>query len=182
MRRGGVARRFAVLVLLLAWSSGCGYALTGRSSSLPASVRVIGVPLFVNQSPYAGVEVAITEAVRAELASRGALRVLPQEEAADAVLSGTVIEVRTEPTAFSETREATRYAVIVDAGVEFRETGQDGEVLWSNPRQQFREEYDVTGELALGDLSTLFGQDANALDRLARSVARAIVTAILEAF
>jgi len=174
--------RLAGLALVLGATVACGYALSGRGNSLPDSVRVIGVPAFVNQSPYAGVDVAITEAVRSEFASRGSLRVLPQDTDVDAVLSGTVIAVRTEPTAFNEAREATRYAVIVDAGVEFRETRPGGEVLWANPRQQFREEYDVTAELAVGDLSTLFSQDTNALDRLAESVARSIVTAILEAF
>ncbi len=54
-------------------------------------------------------------------------------------------------------------------------------VLWANPGMQFREEYDVTTASA-NDPNAFFGQDANALDRLATEFARAVVSAILEAF
>jgi hypothetical protein len=179
MRR---AARIGVLALALAAAPACGYTLAGRGNSLPSNVRTIGVPDFENRSSYAGIDQAVTDAVRAEFASRGSLRVVPQEAGSDAVLNGIVLSVRTEPTAFNDARQATRYAVIVSANVEFRETGPNGTVLWSNPEQQFREEYDVSADLSAVDASTLFSQDANALDRLARQVARTIVTSILEAF
>ena len=68
------------------------------------------------------------------------------------------------------------------AKIEFKDVKAD-KVLWSNPSLQFREEYDVTNSAtASTDASAFFGQNVNALDRLATEFARTIVSAILEAF
>ena len=55
-------------------------------------------------------------------------------------------------------------------------------VLWSNPAMSYREEFDVPASSNTLDPTTFFGQDANALDRLSNEFARALVSAILEAF
>ena len=47
---------------------------------------------------------------------------------------------------------------------------------------QFRDEYEVTTSLTANDPGAFFGQDRNALDRLAKSFAKSIVTSILENF
>ena len=47
---------------------------------------------------------------------------------------------------------------------------------------QFTEQYDVTTVTTGLDASAFLGQDANALERLASEFARALVSAILEAF
>ena len=57
---------------------------------------------------------------------------------------------------------------------------KENKVLWSNPALQFREEYEVSGTVS--DPNAFFGQDVNALDRLAGEFARTLVSAILEAF
>jgi hypothetical protein len=46
----------------------------------------------------------------------------------------------------------------------------------------YRQEFDVPASSNTLDTSTYFGQDANALDRLSQEFARALVSAILEAF
>jgi hypothetical protein len=65
--------------------------------------------------------------------------------------------------------------------VEFKDL-KTGKVLWSNPAMPFREEFDVTTANAATDPNAFFGQDVNALDRLATEFARTLVSAILEAF
>jgi len=55
-------------------------------------------------------------------------------------------------------------------------------VIWSNPSMSYREEFDVPASQNTLDTTTYFGQDANALDRLSNEFARAVVSAILEAF
>ena len=45
---------------------------------------------------------------------------------------------------------------------------------------QFREEFDVATDV--NDPGVFFGQDANALERVATEFARSVVSAILEAF
>jgi hypothetical protein len=65
--------------------------------------------------------------------------------------------------------------------VEFRDLKTD-KILWSNPGMQFTEQYDVTTVTTGLDANAFLGQDANALERLATEFARALVSAILEAF
>lgn len=47
-------------IVLAAASSSCGYSLAGRGSFLPAYIRTIGVPLFVNQTSVYDIERRIT--------------------------------------------------------------------------------------------------------------------------
>jgi hypothetical protein len=65
--------------------------------------------------------------------------------------------------------------------VEFKDV-KANKVLWSNPSVMFREEYDVTNTASATDPQAFFGQDVNALERIATEFARSIVSAILEAF
>jgi hypothetical protein len=161
-------------------SSGCGYSLAGRGSFLPAYIRTIGVPLFVNQTPIYDIERRITERVRGELIGRGKYRVEPVEAGTDAVLSGEIVAVNLAPAAFTEQQQASRYVLTLVARIEFKDL-KSSKVLWSNPAWQFREEYDITNASTL-DANAFLGQDANALERLAAEFARSVVSAILEAF
>jgi hypothetical protein len=63
--------------------------------------------------------------------------------------------------------------------VELKDT--TGKMLFENPAQTFREEYEVTTGQAAGDASFL-GQNQNALERLSNDFAKTVVSAILEAF
>jgi phosphopantothenoylcysteine synthetase/decarboxylase len=47
---------------------------------------------------------------------------------------------------------------------------------------QFREEFEVTTATVAGDVTAFFGQNTNALERMAAEFARTLVSAILEAF
>jgi hypothetical protein len=58
----------------------------------------------------------------------------------------------------------------------------DGKVLWENPGQVLREEYQVSSGGTLADPATFFGQASNAVQRMATDFARSVVSAILEAF
>ena len=54
-----------------AFGSGCGYTLAGRGSFLPAYIKTIGIPLFVNSTTVFNVETLVTEKVRREFIGRG---------------------------------------------------------------------------------------------------------------
>jgi hypothetical protein len=54
-------------------------------------------------------------------------------------------------------------------------------VIWSNPSMQYREEFALDPTSAV-DTATFLGQDVNARERMANEFARALVSAILEAF
>jgi Lipopolysaccharide-assembly len=181
-RRWGGLRAVCLAGLAGLAAQSCGYALAGRGNSLPAYVKTIGVPPFVNQSTLPDVDRVVTQAVQAEFQSRGRYRVVPDETGVDAVLHGTITSVTTRPSAFTADRQVSRYIVVVTAKVEFIDKHANDKVLWSNPSAQFQDEYPVTTGAATGDPSAFLRQDASALDRLAKNFARTIVTSILEAF
>jgi hypothetical protein len=170
-----------VAAALAASSGGCGYSLAGRGSFLPATIRVIGVPEFVNQTTYVEVERRFTERVRSELIGRGRYQVMAQESGADAVLRGTITGLSIVPANFNDNQQATRYIIIINTKIEFVDL-KAGKTLWENPSMVFREEYDLPPETAAGNPSAFFGQGSNALERVANDFARTVVSAILEAF
>ncbi len=162
-------------------SSGCGYSLAGRGSFLPETIKTIGVPLFGNSSQVFDIERRLTERVRSEFIGRGKYRVLPDATGADAVLTGEITSVTLTPSSFNDQQLATRYVIVVTTKLEFKDVKAD-KVLWSNPAWQFREEYEVTNASQATDANAFFGQEANALDRIAQNFGRSVVSAILEAF
>jgi Lipopolysaccharide-assembly len=170
-----------VVMALIAPSAGCGYALTGRGSFLPAYIRTIGVPLFANRTKVPDVEIQITERVRGEFLGRGRYEIRPTGDNADAVLTGEVLSVTVDPSSFTADQIASRYIITMTARVELRDTRANA-VLWEDPRLTFRQEYDAQSGTGVLDPSAFFAQDAAALERIANDFARTIVSAILEAF
>jgi hypothetical protein len=181
-RRSGIrVPALSVLLVVALAIPGCGYSLAGRGSFLPASIKTIGVPLFGNTTPFTQIEQALTEKVRAEFIGRGKYKVLPQDTGVDAVLKGEITSVTIAPAAFDELQQASRYVITVSAKIEFRDVAAN-KVLWENPGIVFREEYEVTSATTAVEPSAFFGQEANALERVSTDFARAVVSAILEAF
>ena len=173
-------RSAAVLASSLALP-GCGYSLAGRGSFLPASIKTIGIPMFVNNTPIFEVEKRITEKVRSEFIGRGKYIIKPDQNAVDALLMGEISSITVTPADFTPERQASKYVITVTTKIEFRDVKAD-KVLWANPSLQFREDYELSNTANVTDPTAFLGQDINALDRLASELARSIVSAILEAF
>jgi hypothetical protein len=161
-------------------ATACGYTLAGRGGTLPEHIRIIGIPQFTNRTALPDIDRVLTERISEEFRSRGRYRVLPQAESVDAVLTGTILTAVPTPTSFSTaSRQASSYAMVVTLSVEFKDVKND-KVIWSNPSMTVREEYEVpTG--AGSDPTAFFRQDANALERLSRTLARTLATSIFEA-
>jgi hypothetical protein len=181
------AYRFtAVLLLILASAAsmaGCGYTLAGKGSSLPSSVRSVGIPLFINSTPIFDLEQVLTQRVRTEFISRGKYQVTPDSTGTDAVLTGEITSVMLQPTAFNEQQQAARYAITVVIKVELKDLKQN-KTLYENPGLTFRDEYEVTSGSTNATTSSadFLGQNRDALDRLSTDFARSVVSTILEAF
>jgi len=172
----------AAVLLLAALCSSCGYTLAGRGSFLPETIRVIGIPDFTNRTPYFEVGQVLTQRVRSEFIGRGKYKVQPQDTGVDAVLKAEITSISITPSSFNQAQQATRYVATVIVSVQFVQAAGE-KVLWENPNQVFREEYDLaSGGTTLLDPATFFGQSSNATDRLATDFARSLVSAILEAF
>ena len=174
-------RRQILGLLLLLPLAGCGYSLAGRGSALPTHIKTIGIPLFTNATSVFDVEQTLTQRVRLEFIGRGKYRVVPDDTGTDAVLKGDISAISIRPTAFDSQQQASRYEITVVIKVEFRDVTTD-KVLYENPAQTFKEEYDVTTGQTASDPNTFLGQNSNALNRLADDFAKTVVTAVLEAF
>ncbi len=163
--------------------SGCGYALAGRGSFLPAYIKTIGIPTFTNRTTVFNVETLLSQKVRSEFIGRGKYTVLPQATDVDGLLVGEVTAVSIQPASFTAgTQLASRYVITMTASVQLKDV-RENTVLWENPSLVFRQDYDATSGGATSlDPAAFFGQNANALDRLSSEFARTIVSAILEAF
>jgi hypothetical protein len=179
---------FALFILIAApvMSSGCGYSLAGRGSSLPSTIRAVGIPLFENATPVFELEQLLTERVRLEFISRGKYKVMPDAPGADAVLLGGITSVVITPTSFNSNQQATRYAFSMVVKVEFRDAATN-RIIYENPSLTFREEYEVAGNVAgltgsAPDANAFLGANSEAKERMANDFARSVVTSILEAF
>ena len=180
----GILSVLGVLSGGVLFCGGCGYTLAGRSSTLPASIKTIGIPLFANRTTVFNLETKLTEKVRSEFIGRGKFTIVSDATGVDGLLTGEVTTVSITPASINANQLASRYAITIVARVELRDTKADM-VIWDNPGLVFRQEYDATGnqtgQTAI-DPTAFFGQETNALDRLSTEFARTIVSAILEAF
>ena len=180
VRPGGRACWWVVLTLALLTQTGCGYSLAGRGSFLPAYIKTIGIPTFTNATAVFDLDRQISDKVRSEFIGRGKYTIVPQSAGVDALLTGVVSSVTLTPTALNQNQQATRYALILTVSAEFKDM-HTNKVLWANPVMQYREEFTLDPTSAV-DTTTFLAQNVNAQERMASELARALVSAILEAF
>lgn len=177
--RGGSPRPpiLQLLMLMLLFSTACGYHTAGHAIALPANVQTIAIPAFINRTQTYKIEQRLTSAVVREMVTRTHYHVLNElSDSADATLRGTVISTSTSPLTYdSQTGRASSALVVVTAKVTL--TDRQGKVLYENPSYLFREEYQVSREL-----SSFFEEDSPALERLSREFARTLVSNVLEGF
>jgi outer membrane lipopolysaccharide assembly protein LptE/RlpB len=168
---------WAVWVALLVASSGCGYHTAGHAVQLPENVRTIAVPAFVNETSTYRIEQMLTASVVREFTTRTHYHILNNPgEAADATLRGTVISTSASPLTYnSTTGQAASVLVVVSMRVTL--TDRQGKVLYQNPSYLFREQYEVSQ-----DLASFFEEDSPAFRRLSQDFARTLVSNILEGF
>jgi outer membrane lipopolysaccharide assembly protein LptE/RlpB len=167
---------FIAMLVLLALLASCGYHTVGSSSHLPPDIKILAVPSFLNRTHTYHVETGLTNAVIREFNTRTRYRVVQSEASADAVLQGTVVSAEVAPVAYDSVtgRVSTGLVTII---VKVSLTARDGRVLYSNPNYVFRDQYQVSNELA-----SFFEEQGPALDRISRDFSRTLVSNILEAF
>ncbi len=120
---GSAKALVAILLLLLATASGCGYALTpGR---VKPGLESVAIPYFENETTEPELEVQITDAIIAGIIKDRTLR-LEEEQAADALILGKVTFFKVQEVFFGEDRQAQEYEVRVACEVSLvdRATGE----------------------------------------------------------
>src|SRR5262249_25067373 len=164
-------------VCLLPFFSSCGYHVAGRGDQIPKTVHTIAVVPFNNVTPRYKIDQYLTRAVAHELLTRTRFRVVPDEADADAVLRGVVVNIFVFPVVIDPA--STRGTVVqistqMQVSLAERRTGQ---ILYQNQNFEARESY----EIAI-DPKAYFEESEMGMERLSRSVARNLVSAILEKF
>jgi outer membrane lipopolysaccharide assembly protein LptE/RlpB len=165
------------LIGLFASFVGCGYHTAGHAVTIPENVRTIAVPAFASHTQTFKIEQILTAAVVRELITRTHYHIVNERsEAADATLSGTVLAASSTPLTYdSQTGRAASALVVVTMRVAL--TDKQGKVLFQNPSYLFREQYQISG-----DLATFFEEDSPAFERLSRQFAQTLVSNLLEGF
>lgn len=168
---------FVLFFCLLFGLTGCGYHTVGQATHLPANVRTLAVPVFVNATQSYHVELNFTQAVVKELTSRTSYHVtVGKAPDADATLEGTITSFTVVPLTYnSQTGQSSSFLVTAKAKIML--TDREHRVLYQNTTYLFRQQYETSD-----DLVTFIQEDPAAIQRLSRDFAQAMVSDILESF
>ena len=171
-----VRARHAALLFPLALAS-CGYRFAGTDNELPKTVHTVSIPAFSNLTTRYKLTDQLPEAISREFISRTRYRVVPDPNAADAVLRGSVLNYSFYPTVFDPKTFRAAFAELhVTLSVTLTERAT-GKVLFSRPNFDVRETYQISP-----DAQQYFEESEPALRRAGQQVARSIVSAVLENF
>jgi hypothetical protein len=174
MKQPRVVPCFAIGLLL--WSS-CGYHVAGRGDRLPPDIKTIAIPIFANSTRQFKIEQRVTAALTREFIERTKYQVTTDPAAADALIKGDIKHVRSGAIAYDpSTGRATTFQIQITAHVDLIDQ-HTKKILFTNHNYIFREEYQISQ-----NPSTIFEEQNPALDRIARDLARSLVTEILENF
>lgn len=156
--------------------TGCGYALVGRGSNLPESVRRVQLVPLENGTPRSQVDQILTRALSTELVNRHRFELLSTAEGADATLTGKVSSFTLSPVTFDDEGRATEYEIAIVVSVQFKQLAPEV-LLYQNDSYLFRSSYEVkASELGFQDRET------PAIESTAKDFAESLVTDLLEGF
>lgn len=178
MRSTSRRRRAAVFssLLLPLLTLGCGYALVGRASNIPDSIRKLYVSPLENTTRRSEVEQILTRALADELVARRRFSLVSEAGGADAVLAGKVVGFDTTPLTFDDQGRATEYQITITASMAFRDRAAD-KVIWENDRYIYKESYRVDPSE-----QQYFDREKLAIEEAAGRFARTVVIDLLEGF
>jgi outer membrane lipopolysaccharide assembly protein LptE/RlpB len=167
-----------LLALLLAFLlPGCGYHTAGHAVQLPDNVKTIAIPTFKNETLTYRIEQMLTAAVVREFTTRTRYRIVNDAgHDEDATLRGTVLSTTASPLTY-DTATGRAASVLVVVSIKVTLTDRSGKVLYQNPAYLFREQYELSQ-----DLASFFEEDSPAFRRLSQDFARTLVSNILEGF
>lgn len=167
----------ALVIYLTIFLAGCGYSTAGKATHIPANVQTIFIPAFVNQTHTYKIEQIVTAQVVREFVSRTKFRVVsdPQAES-DATLKGTVVSTSVVPLTY-DSQSGRASSAMVTVNMKISLVDKAGKTLFDNPDYTFREQYQVSR-----DIASFLDEESPALQRLSRDLARTLVADVLEAY
>ncbi|HST77364.1 MAG TPA: LPS assembly lipoprotein LptE [Verrucomicrobiae bacterium] len=170
-------RTLLLLCTALILLTGCGYHAVGRTSRLPQDVKVMAVPVFLNQTQTYRIEQILTRDVVRELTGRTHYRVVTEAYGSpDATLNGTVLSAQANPLTY-DAQSGRISSAVVTVTMKVSLVDRSGHVLFENQNYSFRQQYQVSREV-----TSFFEEGTPALQRLSQDFARTLVSDILEGF
>ena len=171
----GESTFLAMASLLLALTAGCGYHVSGHGDMLPKTIQTIAIPAFGNVTPRYKLARTLPADIGRELLSRTRYKIVDDPNRADAVLTGTVHNFAAYTTIAAGGRSTTVEAVVtLNITLTNRATGEG---LFKRAGAEFRERYEISI-----DPKAYFDESGTAMERLSKSVARSVVSGMLEKF
>jgi outer membrane lipopolysaccharide assembly protein LptE/RlpB len=104
-----VAAASVVACLGAGMVAGCGYGTTSRTAK---DIKSIYVPFFENKTAEPNLEISVTERIIGNLVTDNTLKVV-NENAADAVLDGVIVDFKNQPFSFNKDLNAEEYHVVI---------------------------------------------------------------------
>lgn len=164
----------------------CGYYFRATGEPLGIPLKTLAIPVIESTSSTMGFEAVFTRIIREEFISHGRVPLVPPEQA-QAVLSGRIYDIRTEPlsydlqkqrvggqeTTFEMTR-SRRLKIKLEMRLTDRRTGR---VIWQEKAMQERASFRVAED----PLVTQFNEQ-RALEAIARDLAREVFLKTMERF
>lgn len=158
--------RCVVLLFVLGLAlglAGCGYHLAGETVALPEDVHSLSVGTLTNHSREHGLEKTLAFAIEREVHTRGHFRMEEDPAGGDAVISGTIRDLRVRPVAFDANDQAVQYEItlIVDLALTRQ---RDGLVLWHVTGLQEIDEYSASSRVMVTSSSQFQQGTLDAVD------------------
>jgi outer membrane lipopolysaccharide assembly protein LptE/RlpB len=175
-------------LLALIVLTGCGYHVAGEQRGLPEDIHSISVGSLVNHSREYGLEKTLAFAFEREIHERAHFRMVDDPAGGDAVLTGTIRDVRVQPVAFDANDQAVQYAMTVILDLTLTRHS-DGQVLWHVRNLREIDEYSVNSAYVVSSTSKFQRSALNASDvqnpqfshiQLAETERRQAVTRLLK--
>jgi outer membrane lipopolysaccharide assembly protein LptE/RlpB len=176
--RGNSPFPAGILLTVIAISANlaCGYHTAGHNVTLPQDVKTIAIPSFKNETLTYRIEQMLTASVVREFTTSTRYHIVNDPDEAEATLYGTVVSTVETPLAY-DTATGRAASVLIVVSMRVKLIDRHGQVLYQNPSYVFREQYEVSQ-----DLATFFEEDSPAFRRLSQDFARTLVANILEGF
>lgn len=171
--------KFRLLLILAALElTGCGYHVSGQSDLLPQNIKTIAIPAFGNVTGRYRLSDLMAKSLTREFITRTRYQVVADENQADAVLRGAVLNYLFFPTVLDENNNSRAAGVQIFVVLQLNLTERaTGKILYTQPSMEVRNRY----EIAI-DPKAYFEESDLALDRVSRDVSRTVVSSVLEAF
>ena len=141
--------------------TGCGYHFAGATLGVPDDVHSLRVGAISNQSREQGLDKSLAFALEREIQTRRHFHMATDPGAADAVLSGTIRDLRTRAVAFGSNDIAVQYelALVLDVRLERQ---RDGHIIWQVTALRETDEYSANSQVVVTSSSEFQRQTLDA--------------------